>query len=613
MGFSAATKKDETITRSDISDFRLLWQFVRPDKLLFFMVSILIITSMLVVIVGPILIQISLTVLENNELDLSSIGTALRQLILLSVIGYAIFAVLNWLIRAVQGWMLAKISNRSVHRLRSDVYTKILNNNLKFFGNSQVGELVSKVSNDSTELMDFSNRMVFILTNMLVLITVVLTMFLYSVELTLFTLSLLPFNVLIVWYINRFSRKASKEWRHKFGLVNSSFNEIFGSIQISKSFGRENENYLRFKQLNEATFQASKKRGLLIFIVPPIMDLFRHAITIMILLGGAILILSQNSTIPVTSIFFFFILLDYYYGPLTQLINNWGRFQSGFAALDRMLYISANDSFKEYQGESILADHLEGKIEFVDLTFCYNDNLPVLKDINLTIQPGERIAVVGHTGAGKTTLVSLLLRFYDKNTAKGSTGDILLDGIPLEKYDLTSLRKNIGLVSQTVFLFNGTIRENLTLANPTAKDEDLWRVLKMTQAYDLVKKRGLDFVVGERGKHLSLGERQLISLSRVLLADPRILILDEATSSIDLFTERKIQEAIEVVLRNRTSIVIAHRLSTIANSDRIIVLDNGRIVEEGSHEELLKRGKNYAKIYETYFKHQSADYLGDKD
>lgn len=598
-------KQDKTVMRSDISNLKLIFRFIIPDKLLFISVSFFVISAMFIAIIGPILLQEALDILEidvNFTLDV-------RNLVIALVIGYLVFNILNWIIRAFQMLLLAKLANRTIHRLRGSVFQSVLNNNLFFFDDESTGETVSKLANDSTELMDFSNRFIYILTNLLVLVTVIFVMLIYSLELTLIALFLLPVNIIITWYIKKFSRKASKEWRHRFGIVNASFSETFGSIQISKSFGREQENFNRFIKLNELTYQAAKKRGLAIFIMPPIMDSFRHLITMAVLVGGAYLVIGNN--IPITIIFFFFLLLDYYFGPLTQLITNLNHFQAGFAALDRMLYLSASESHKEHFSSGFTADTLKGKISFNNVTFSYAKDIPVLKDVSFNINPGERVAIVGHTGAGKTTFISLLLRFYEMDENRGCKGSIFLDDKLIHDYDLQNLRKNVGLVSQNIFLFDGTIKDNLLLAKPDASEEDLWKVLELTQAKKFIEKlpNKLDYTVGERGKHLSLGERQLLSLARALLANPRILILDEATASVDLYTEANIQEAIETVLKNRTSIVIAHRLTTIVNSDRILVLDKGFIVEEGTHQELLNKKATYAQIYDTYFKHQSIEYI----
>jgi ATP-binding cassette subfamily B protein len=605
MATLTALKADKTKERSDVSHLILLWKYISPDRNLFALVSVFVISAMIIAVVGPVMLQEALDIIEidiNPPLNL-------RNIIIALVLGYLTFSVLNWIVRAVQMLLLAKIANRTIHRLRGSVFQSVLTNNLFFFDEESTGETVSKIANDSNELMDFSNRFVYILTNLLVLVAVVFVMTIYSLELTLFALFLLPINVLITWRIKRISRKASREWRHRFGVVNSSFNETFGSIQISKSFGREEENFNRFTKLNELTYQAAKKRGLAIFVMPPIMDSFRHLITMAVLVGGAYLVIGNS--MPITTIFFFFLLLDYYFGPLTQLINNMNHIQSGFAALDRMLFLSSSEEYKEAFGKGLSASTLQGKISFHNVTFTYLKDSPVLKNVNLQINPGERVAIVGHTGAGKTTFISLLLRLYEMEAERGCEGYIFLDDQPLKEYDLGSLRKNVGLVSQNIFLFDGSIRDNLLMANPEADENQLWNVLELTQAKDFVEKlpNKLDFSVGERGKRLSLGERQLLSLARALLADPRILILDEATASVDLYTEAKIQDAIEVVLKDRSSIVIAHRLTTIIQSDRIIVLDKGFIVEEGSHEELLKKKATYAEIYDTYFKHQTLEFF----
>jgi ATP-binding cassette subfamily B protein len=587
------------------SNWAILWSYIRPDRKLFILTILIILFNIFVSIIAPFLLQNALSEIEKVNGVLSLVPPE----VLYFGIGYGVVVFFSWWINAFQTLVTTKLSSLTVARLREDVYAKVLKNNMAFFNDLQIGQIVSKVASDSNELINIADKLAFIISSFLVLFGVVMLMTYYSVELTIYALLLLPIVFIIVFQVSKKVRKFSSLWRHQFGLVNASFNETFSSIQISKSFGREKDNIKRFVKINETTFEASKKRGFFIFLNPPIMDFFRHLIAIMILFGGTLAV--QHQAITISTIFIFFVLLEYFYAPITRLANNYHQFQSGFANLDRMLSIIATDKDQEVFGVGISADNLNGKITFDKVTFAYLENNPVLKNISFEISPGEQIAIVGHTGAGKTTFISLLMRFYDLLPDKGCEGKILLDDVRIQDYELHSLRKSIALVSQNIFLFNGSIRDNLLLANPHASDEDVWKALNISNAYSFVSKLPgtLDYNIGERASRLSIGERQLLSIARAVLANPRILILDEATSSVDLFTESLIQEGLDTIMRNRTSIVIAHRLTTIVKSDRIMVIDKGQIVEVGKHEELLSKGRKYFEIYSTYFKHQSIDFL----
>ena len=544
-----------------------------------------------------------------NEITNTNVKTTVPSDVIYYGIGYGVIVFIAWWITAFQTMITTKLSSRTVARLRENVYAKVLNNNMSFFNDLQVGQVVSKVASDSNELISIADKLAFVISSFMILFGVIGLMLYESVILTVYSLILLPIVFFLVLKVSTKVRKYSAIWRHQFGLVNASFNETFSSIHVSKSFGREQDNLTRFAKINEATFEASKKRGFFIFLNPPIMDLFRHLILIAIMIGGILAVEGNNLNIEL--LFIFFVLLDYFYAPITRLANNYFQFQTGFANLDRMLSIIASNKEQETFDHGISASNIKGNITFDNVTFAYIANQPVLKNISFDINAGKQIAIVGHTGAGKTTFISLLMRFFDILPEKGSSGTILLDDVPIQDYELHSLRTSIALVSQNIFLFSGTIRDNLLLSKPHASDEDIWKALNISNAYSFVTKLpgNLDYNIGERASRLSVGERQLLSIARAVLANPRILILDEATSSVDLYTESLIQEGLKAIMKNRTSIVIAHRLTTIIESDQIIVMEKGRIIETGKHDELLNKKGKYYEIYDTYFKHQSLDVL----
>ena len=341
---SHVLKKDTTVSRSSISHLKLLYGIIIPYKRLFWSVIILMFISTIVAILGPWFLQVGL---DNLEISLDT-HSPIQNIIIVFGLGYGIFVVLNWITRAVQMYLLAKLSTAAITNLRNNVFGHVLENNMAFFNQEMVGELTSKVAHDTNEILDFSDRMTYIITNVFILVGVLCVMLFYSIELTFYSILLLPVLFIIVLLTSSLYRKFNKEWRHKFGLTNASFAETFSSFAISKSFGREEENFRRFSEINEATYQAAKRRGLAIFITPPILDMFRHLITIMILVGGSIAVI--NNRLAISTIFFFILLLDYYYQPIIQVANNYAQFQSAFAILDRMLSVVASNENKEIFG-----------------------------------------------------------------------------------------------------------------------------------------------------------------------------------------------------------------------------------------------------------------------
>ena len=360
-----------------------------------------------------------------------------------------------------------------------------------------------------------------------------------------------------------------------------------------------------FEVINQATFFHAKKRAFAVMGIWPLMDGISTIGVFGITLYGSWLFFGSLASSGV--ILLFLLLLNRFLYPLVRVASQFSVIQSGFAAMERIFSIV--DAKKEITNPANpVSKELLGQITFEDVSHQYVQGELVLKDINLKIHPGESIAVVGHTGAGKTTIASLLMRFYDI-----SKGSIKIDNVDIREFGLHNLRSQIGLVSQDVFLFSGTVLDNIRYGNPQASLSEVQKVIDIVSAQEFIDALpdGLETELGERGKGLSAGQRQMVSFARTLLTDPKILILDEATAAVDAYTEWKIQEALEKLLADRTSIVIAHRLTTIKNSDRIIVLDQGEIVEEGNHESLMKDKGLYSELYETYFKHQSAEWISE--
>jgi len=581
---------------SDKVQFQLLIRYISQHQRLFFVVMFMMLLNVGMGMVGPLIINFIISIVEKGQ-QLSNTSVAYQAIFV-----YGIFTIASWLAGVIQMVFVAKLNARFIRDLRTDAFANLIKNKIPFFDDQKSGDLTSRIINDTRELSDSANAMAWVTTS-IVRLAFVLGIFIYfSPILSLAAIGFLPIVILISVVLGRYERKVSAVWREKFGEVNTRFHEIMSKIAISKAFNREKENLARFEEINEATYNASVKRGFAIFIFWPITDLMKHVLTILFLAVG---VWQVQQGMPIATLVLFLVLINYYYWPLITIANNYHRFQGAFASLTRIAKIAYSPELTERNEGSLQPNHLDGNIEFRNMTFGYSEDLSVLKEINFSIKSGQRVALVGHTGAGKSTIASLLLRFYevDKDT-------IVIDNHSIEEYELENYRSLISLVSQKVLLFQGTIRENLSISSDLT-DDKIWEVLDMVEAREFIEALpdGLDTMVEENGKNLSAGQKQMLSFARALLADSDIIILDEATSAVDLYTEAKIQDAIDILLESRTSITIAHRLTTILKSDLIVVLDQGRIVQIGDHDQLLTEDGIYAEMYNLYMETQSAKYL----
>lgn len=599
MGFVTDPIIGDPLLERKFSDrylISIIWGYIKRHRMMFNLVVLALILNVSLALTAPIIFNYVLEAIEDGT-DITN------KFLLYAITGYIVFSVLSWLLRAIQFMSVAKLNARIVRDIRVDAYSSILENDISFFDKRKSGELTSRIVNDTKELHESGRELAWFFTSLFRISLTLVIFFYFSYRIALAASIFLPIILVIAIFLGRLERKVTAEWREKYGEVNSRFAETMSKIQISKAFNREEENLNRFEILNESTYKASVKRGFVIFIFWPITDVMQHALLLIILYVG---IQEVEAGMPIATLILFLILKNQFYWPLITMANTYHRFQGAFASLERISRVSRDPELLENDKGTLTAENLSGSIVFDNVDFAYNPEIPVLQNISFEINPGDRIALVGHTGAGKSTVASLLMRFYDI-----SSGNITMDGESLYDYDMTSLRKHMSLVSQRVLMFKGNIRENLLIANPDASDEQIWNVLDKVQAREFIEMlpNDLDTAVEENGKNLSAGQRQMISFARALLSDPRIIILDEATASVDLYTESKIQDAIDTLLDSRTSISIAHRLTTILKSDKIIVLEQGKIVQIGSHEELIEQGGLYESMYKLYLETQSAKYL----
>ena len=427
-----------------------------------------------------------------------------------------------------------------------------------------------------------------------------------SVQLTILGLFVIPFLLIVTFVFRSVVRKVTKEWRKSYSTVNQTFQEGMSGISVAKGFARISKTQEKFLEINERNYKIGVKRGIFVGSIFPFIDILSVIGLFVVLYFGV-----SNWTVGELSpgaVLLFLIYLDRFYFPIIFIANYYQVFQSGLAATERVFSLLDVESLivdPEEDKRNVIETRLKGEIEFKNVNFSYIVNQLVLKNFSLKIKPKEKIAIVGHTGAGKTTLTALILRLYDINS-----GSLLIDGNPINSYNINDYRSQLAIVFQEPYLFDDTIEKNILYGRKNASIKEIVDVCKLLHAHSFIENLpdGYKTKVGERGNKLSFGQRQLIAFARALIVNPSILLLDEATANVDAYTEYMIQGAIDTILKDRTSIIIAHRLTTVLNADRIIVMDHGQIIEQGTHVGLLEMNGYYGTLYNTYFQHQSADW-----
>jgi ABC-type multidrug transport system fused ATPase/permease subunit len=442
-----------------------------------------------------------------------------------------------------------------------------------------------------------------LLSQLLLIILLLGYLFLIDIRLSVLLMLLAPFIVAIALAFRRIARYTVTQSRRVRAEVSSLIQETIAGISIAKTFRQERAIYDEFLTLNRRSFRVNVRTGYTFSSIFPILNIFAGIGTAgLVYFGGRSV---QEGALSPGNWYLFIQGLSLFWFPLTSIASFWSQFQLGLAAGERVFALIDAEP-KVIQTNDLKLPEIQGEIRFDNVGFRYNDKEKVLDNFSLTIKPGETLALVGHTGAGKSSIGKLVARFYEFQA-----GRIAVDGKDIRSLDLPAYRARLGVVTQTPFLFDGSVRDNIRYGKPSASDAEVEQAARHIGSGDWIANlpQGLDTEVGERGASLSMGQRQLVALARVLLQNPAIFILDEATASVDPLTEALIQEGLDVLLRDRTSIVIAHRLSTIKNADRIIVLREGKIIEEGTHDSLLTQGGHYAELYNTYFRHQSIQYI----
>jgi ATP-binding cassette subfamily B protein len=525
----------------------------------------------------------------TGSIDFNYIGriilTALALYLLASVFSY------------VQGWVMSGVSMKITYRFRKDISEKINRMPLKYFDGTNHGEVLSRITNDvDTVNQTLNQSLTQIITSAVSVVGVVIMMFTINWIMTLVALLMVPISMAFVTFVIKNSQKFFMQQQVFLGHLNGHVEEMYGGHVVVKAFNGEDKSVAKFDEFNGPLYDSAWKSQFLSGLMMPIMGFIGNLGYVAIsILGGYLAI---QGAITVGDIQAFISYVRNFTQPITQLANISNVLQQTAAAAERVFQFLEEDEEVPETTDPIQLTHVEGRVEFKDVHFGYNPEKTIINDFCATVLPGQKIAIVGPTGAGKTTMVKLLMRFYDVNS-----GAILIDGHDIRNFTRQDLRKIFGMVLQDTWLYNGTIMENIRYGRPGATDDEVVAAAKAAHVDHFVRTLpdGYQMVLNEEASNVSQGQKQLLTIARAILADPRILILDEATSSVDTLTEVLIQKAMDTLMKNRTSFIIAHRLSTIRDADLILVMRDGDIVEQGNHEELLEKDGFYAELYNSQF------------
>jgi len=514
------------------------------------------------------------------------------------VFAYVAINLVNFFSSNRQLYLMSAIGQKIIYRLREEMFSRLQRLSLKFYSENVTGSIVSRVTNDVDSLQELlTSGILTVVSDVITIIGIFIIMVWMSPQLTAVSMIIVPMLLALIYGFQRKARSAYLATKQKMAGVTAKLAESIMGMRVIQSFTRESDQQHAFGQVNIENLQANLTAARLFAIFPASVELISAVGTCVVLWYGGFQ--AALGTITIGTIVAFMSYLTMFFRPLLQLSVFYTNFQSAMAGAERMFELIDSPVDIADKNEAIELPTLRGEISFEDVSFSYDPRFPVLSNIRLRIAPNETLAIVGPTGAGKTTLTNLVCRFYDP-----TSGTIRADGYDLRDVKLQSLHRQIGLVLQEPFLFAGSVKENIRYSRPEASDNAVIQAAKAVGAHDFIERlpEGYDTTIREGATNLSIGQRQLISFARALLADPRILIMDEATSSVDPYTELLIRRALEKLLKNRTALIIAHRLSTVRNADRIVVLDEGKIVEEGTHEQLIERRGLYARLYEMQFR-----------
>lgn len=559
------------------------------------------------VIVGVITVLISLASASNvliisRAVDLIKADPSVGNILLIAGLGLAVGVfiwVANWVGRRQTVQAIAGV----VMQLATDAFKASTEHDLSFYDEYSSGRIVSRITSDSqdfgqlvTIITDVASQVIEVLFLAVVLLTI-------DWKLALIIFAVIPLVFVFGILFRKAARRVTQRGMRAMANVNATIKETVSGIAVAKNFRQEKSIFRDFDTANKKSYQVNWRRGLILNLVFPILNGLVGVVTATLVYVGGLTV--EQGIVTAGAWYLFLLSHDRFMFPIMNISAFWSSVQNGLSAAERVFaLIDAIPAVVQKDHQPVTA--LKGKIDFDHVHFFYKKNEDVLEDFSLHIRPGETVALVGHTGAGKSSVAKLIARFYEFQG-----GSILIDDRDIRTFDLEQYRRHLGIVSQLPFLFSDTVLENIRYARPDATREEIGALARQIGGGEWLETlpNGMESEVGERGGRLSMGQRQLVSLMRVLVQRPAIFVLDEATASIDPFTEWQIQQALNLILQRTTSILIAHRLSTVKSADRIIVMEKGRIIEEGDHHGLLAAGGHYATLYNTYFRHQSLEYV----
>lgn len=517
----------------------------------------------------------------------------IAQILLFTLGLYLVSAIFNF----VQGWIMSTITQKTCYRLRKDISSKINRMPMKYFESRTYGEVLSRITNDVDTLGQSLNQSITtIITSVATLIGTIVMMLSISPLMTLISMVILPISMFLISVVMKRSQKHFKTQQEYLGHINGQVEEVYGGHLVIQAFSKEEETIETFNKTNDVLYQSAWKSQFLSGLMHPIMVFVGNLGYAGVAISGGILAI--RNVITIGEIQAFIVYVKNFTQPIQQLAQVMNQLQSMAAAAERVFAFLEEEEEDVTVENPVILDEIRGEVEFSNVSFGYDPEQTIIHDFSIQVKPGQKIAIVGPTGAGKTTIVKLLMRFYDVDE-----GVIKVDGHDVRDYNRHDLRDAFGMVLQDTWLFKGTIMENIRYGRLDATDEEVIEAAKAAHAHHFIKTLpgGYQMELNEEASNVSQGQKQLLTIARAILADNRIMILDEATSSVDTRTEERIQKAMDNLLKGRTSFVIAHRLSTIRDADTILVMKDGDIVEQGNHEELLARNGFYADLYNSQF------------